>query len=179
MAEILTLDRVADLSDADQAAIRALTAAVYPPAASADWPGRHLEWAAHDWCARIRDETGQLVSYVGVVVRTAVCGSRPVVVGGIGGVKTHPSARRRGLAARAIGRSVEFFHEHGIDFGLLVCQPGLIPYYATLGWGEFRGRLLVRQHGATVAFTLNHVMTLGVNAAAPESGSIDLLGPPW
>jgi hypothetical protein len=180
MTAALTLDRFADLGDADREALRALTAAVYPPKESASWPGRGMEWSAHDWCVRVRDEDGALVSYVGIVVRAATHDGRPVLVGGIGGVKTHPLARRLGLAARAMERAVDFFRDEArADFALLVCAPHLLAYYGRLGWQEFGGRLLIRQRGETVDFTFNRVMTLAVRAPTPVAGTIDLLGPPW
>jgi GNAT superfamily N-acetyltransferase len=174
----LTLDRVADLTEPDHEGIRLLSLAVYPPEQVADWPGRHLQWSSAEWCVRVRQE-GTLVSYVGVHLRDATCDGRPVRVGGIGGVKTHPGARRRGFAGLSIRRAVDFFREAGVGFALLVCAPTLLAYYAGLGWREFDGRLLVRQHGATADFTFNRVMTYGVNADGPTAGTIDLCGPPW
>lgn len=179
MAEVVTLDRVAHLSEPDRDAIRTLTTAVYPPAESADWPGRGREWSAHDWCVRVHARDGALLSYVGLVVRDARHDGQARSVGGIGGVKTHPAARGRGHAARAVERAVAFLHERGVAFAVLVCQPPLIVYYEHLGWRPFAGRLLVRQHGAVEEFTFNRVMTRSVTAVAPESGTIDLLGPPW
>ena len=38
---------VTDLDDAERAALRALTAAVYPPEVVAASPGRHVRWAAY------------------------------------------------------------------------------------------------------------------------------------
>jgi predicted acetyltransferase len=121
-----------------------------------------------------------LVSYAGLVVRSALFDGRPVRIGGIGGVKTHPAARRQGCAARAVRRAVAYFRERAdITFGLLVCEPHLIDYYGRLGWQVFGGRLLVTQHGAPVEFTLNRVMVCGVQEAGPSAGTIDLAGPPW
>ncbi len=178
MPEIVTLDRVADFTDAERAAVRALTESVYPPEEYADWPGLHIEWSTPEWCVRVRDGEA-LLSYVGVYLREAECGGQPVLIGGIGGVKTHPAARGRGLAAKAIRRAVAFFAEQGVGVGLLVCAPHLIAYYARLGWREFAGRLIVRQRGERADFTLNRVMTLPVGEEAPAEGAIDLCGPPW
>jgi predicted acetyltransferase len=101
-------------------------------------------------------------------------------VGGIGGVKTYPAARSRGLATAAIRRAVEFLRDEvDVEFALLVCEPDLIPFYERLGWRPFPGVLLVEQHGATVPFTFNRPMTLPVRQDAPPGGTIDLLGPPW
>jgi aminoglycoside 2'-N-acetyltransferase I len=180
VAETVTLGRLADLSESDRDELRALSLAVYPPVASVDWPGRRVEWSPAEWCVRIHDDAGALVSYVGISLREAQHEGRPVRVGGIGGVKTHPSARGRGLAARGTERAIAFFRDDiGAAFALLVCDPRLLAYYGRLGWREFTGRLLVRQRGATVEFTFNRVMTCAVRSPAPEDGTIDLLGPPW
>jgi predicted N-acetyltransferase YhbS len=178
MSAVVSLDRLADLSDADRAALGDLSLAVYPPEVAASWSGRHLQWSAAEWCARVWEE-GWLASYAGILLRQATHDGRPVCVGGIGGVKTHPAMRRRGYAGLAVCRAVEFFHQAGADFALLVCEPHLIAYYARLGWQTFAGRLVVEQHGATADFTLNRVMVQGVRSPAPASGVIDLAGPPW
>jgi RimJ/RimL family protein N-acetyltransferase/predicted N-acetyltransferase YhbS len=177
---VATLDRVADLSEADQERVRLLRLAVYPPEQFADWPGWHVEWSTPEWCVRVRDEQGTLLSYVGVYLREAQCDGRPVRIGGIGNVKTHPSARGQGLAALGVQRAIEFFREEqDVAFALLVCEPDVLGYYARLGWREFGGRLLVRQHGAAAEFTLSRVMTHAIHSEAPASGVIDLCGPPW
>jgi aminoglycoside 2'-N-acetyltransferase I len=175
---LVSLDRIDHLSDADRAAVRALSLAVYPPEEAAAWPGRHLEWTPAEWCVRIWAD-GELASYIGVVLRQATHDGRPVRVGGVGGVKTHPTARRRGYAGLGIRRAIEFLGEQGAGFALLVCEPHLIGYYARLGWQEFAGRLLVTQRGEPADFTFNRVLVQGVESAAPSAGTIDLCGPPW
>jgi predicted N-acetyltransferase YhbS len=108
-----------------------------------------------------------------------LCDERPVLVGGVGNVKTHPAARRRGFARAGIGRAAEFLRGQGAAFVLLVCAPHLIEYYSRLGWREFSGRLLVTQRGAATEFTLDRVMTHALHADGPSTGVIDLSGPPW
>jgi catechol 2,3-dioxygenase-like lactoylglutathione lyase family enzyme len=176
----MVLRRMADLTDAEGAEREALGRAVYPPEVAAVWPGRYLEWSTPEWGVFVRAMGGALVSCLGIVVRPALRDGLPVRVGGVGGVKTHPAARRQGFAARAIARAVEFFRQQpDVAFGLLVCEPHLIGYYSRLGWQEFSGRLLVTQHGESSEFTFNRVMVCGVREAAPVAGTIDLLGPPW
>jgi len=175
---MVTLDRVADLSDGDRVAVRDLTLSVYPPERFADWAGRSLEWSAPEWCVRVRD-AGTLVSYVGVYLRSAEWDGMAVLVGGVGNVKTHPAARGQGLAGLGVRRAVEFFAEVAADFGLLVCEPNLVEYYGRLGWRPFGGRLLVRQRGEVAEFSLNLAMTRGVQLEGPTNGAIDLCGPPW
>lgn len=180
MSTTIALARVSDFLDADRDALRALSEAVYPPAQFADSPGRRREWAPPEWGVRLYADDGTLTSYVGIGLRDGLQDGRAVRIGGIGSVKTHPSARQRGLAALGMQHATRFFHEQGdVAFALLVCEPRLLHYYGALGWHEFSGELYVTQRGVPERFTFNRVMALDVNLPAPRSGSIDLLGPPW
>lgn len=183
MPGLMALERVADLTESDRAALRALTDIVYPAAEWAGWPGYRMEWAAHEWCVRIWDEGSALATHVGMVLRQALHDGRAVRIGGIGGVKTHPAARGRGYAEQGMRRAIDFFHEQAdVAFALLLCEPKLLGYYGRLGWDEFGGRLVVTQHGAEGEFTFLRVMVRGIRDAAPpppKGGTIDLLGPPW
>jgi RimJ/RimL family protein N-acetyltransferase len=176
----VVLNRRSDLAENDLAEIATLSAAVYPPETVANWWGRELEWSTAEWCVRVRSEAGRLVSYVGVLTRDATCDGWLVRIGGIGGVKTHPSARGRGFASTAILRAVDLLRrERSVAFSLLVCEPRLLDYYAHLGWREFGGRLLIQNLGKACEFTQNRVMTHGFETDAPSVGVIDLCGPPW
>jgi len=171
---------VADLTAGEQAAVRTLALAVYPPEVAASWPGRAIEWAAHQWAVVGWDAEGAALCYVGVVLRDARWNNRTVRIGGVGGVKTHPASRRRGFATTAIRRALDSFQDQGdVDFGLLVCEPGLVSFYERLGWCRFPGELLVAQRRATVPFTFNLPMATPVRLQEPLAGTIDLLGPPW
>lgn len=168
--------RVADLPESEQAAVRTLGLAVYPPDVAAAWPGRAFEWAPHQWAVVGRDAEDAALCYVGLVLRDARWGDRAVRVGGIGGVKTHPASRGRGFATTAIQRALDYFHGQGdVDFALLVCEAGLVPFYERLGWRRFLGELFVAQRQATVPFTFNLPMTTPVRLREPLAGAIDLL----
>ena len=174
------LRRVTDLTADEQVALRTLALAVYPPEVAASWPGRAIEWAQHQWGVIGWDAGGAALCYVGAVLREARWNDCAVRVGGIGGVKTHPASRGRGFATTAIQQALHFFHGQGdVDFGLLVCEPGLVPFYERLGWRRFPGELLVTQRQATVPFTFNLVMTTPVRLQELLAGTIDLMGPPW
>lgn len=176
----VALDLRDDLSPADWEQVRTMSQAVYPPEEADNWPGRHIEWAGSQWCIRVWGQDGDLASYVGVLIREALHNSQPVLVGGVGGVQTHPLARNKGYASDGLRRAARFFQKQGeVDFALLVCDTQLIPFYARLGWGEFHGKLMVLQHGEPAEFTFNRVMTLGIRSEAPDAGIIDLCGPPW
>jgi GNAT superfamily N-acetyltransferase len=154
--------------------------AVYPPDVATAWPGRAIEWAPHEWSVIGWNADGAALCYVGAILRDARWNAQPVRVAGIGGVKTHPASRGRGLASTAIKRALDVFrHQGDVDFGLLVCESGLVPFYERLGWRRFLGDLFVAQKQATVPFTFNLPMTMPVCLQEPLAGTIDLLGPPW
>lgn len=100
MGNLASLDRVAELSDTENAAVRALSFAVYPPEQWADWPGRHLEWAAGKWCVRVRDHGGVLASHTGVVLRQATTAAQDDFLGAILMALT-ASEQRHGLSTLA------------------------------------------------------------------------------
>jgi predicted GNAT family N-acyltransferase len=172
--------RVADLTADEQSALHTLSLAVYPPETAAAWPGRAIEWASAQWSVIGWNVEGEAVCQVGVILREARWNERAVKLGGIGGVKTHPASRGRGLASTAINRAMVFFREQeSVDFALLVCEPGLVLFYERLGWRRFPGELIVTQRQASVPFTFNLPMTTPLRLQESLDGKIDLLGPPW
>src|SRR5947199_5333054 len=92
----IDLKRVTTLVDDERAALKALTAAVYPPEVVAVSPGRHVQWASPDYSVLVFTPEGELISHVGIVVRTGTLDCAAVKIGGIGSVKTHPQAQGRG-----------------------------------------------------------------------------------
>lgn len=171
---------MAELTDAEKAELQALSQAVFPPEVMAEQTGLHLEWSARDGRVFLRAGDAGLVCVAGVVIRRGEHDNRPVLIGGISGVMTHPAHRQQGYAAHAVSRAVELLREQTeAEFGLLVCEPHLEEYYGRLGWDLFEGRLLVTQHGVPTEFVFNRAMVCGLRGAAPAGGTIDLLGPPW
>jgi aminoglycoside 2'-N-acetyltransferase I len=171
---------VAGLKADEQSALQTLSRAVYPPETAAAWPGRAIEWATHQGSVIGWGAGGDALCYVGVLVREARWNERVVKVGGIGGVKTHPASRGRGLATTAIQLALDSFRDQGdVDFGLLVCEPALVSFYERLGWRTFPGNLFVTQRHARMPFTFNLPMTIPMRLHALLGGTIDLLGPPW
>lgn len=166
-------------TQSEQVALQALSAAVYPAEEAASWPGRNLDWSPPEWDVAIVDEHGNVISYTGVVTRKGTLDGHPVLIGGIGGVKTHPHSRGLGYATRGLEEALRVLAESTAAFALLVCEPGLVPYYSDLGWLEFSGTLLTLQGGRKVPFEFNRVMVHPVASPAPEAGMIDLEGPPW
>lgn len=175
----ISLHKLTELTTAQRSALSILSSNVYPPEEIAEWKGRSIEWASSQWCTVCWGSDEQALSYVGAIIRTGMVNDAAVKIGGIGGVKTHTSARRQGLASQAIERVLDFFKEQEVDFALLVCEPNLVPLYERMGWQSYAGDVLVTQRGEKGKFTFNLPMTHSVYAPVPTGGVIDLMGPPW
>lgn len=167
-----------ELSAQQTHALRKLSNAVYPPNPNA--PVNPIQWAATTWSVLIWNDARDLVSHVGLLARHGTVNNSPVLIGGIGGVKTDPNARRRGFARAGIEQAITFLRaEHAVDFSLLVCREELLPYYSRLGWLHFAGELLVEQPSGSEQFIFNQPMVYAGNGEPPQSGVIDLCGMPW
>ena len=176
----LDLKPVTELSDGERDALKALTAAVYPPEVLATRPGRSLQWAPSAWSVLVWTVEGQLIAHVGIVTREGTLDGVPVQIGGIGSVKTHPQAQGRGYASAALRRAATALKDdHHVGFSLLVCQEHLLSFYRRLGWLPFPGRLVVEQPGGSIVLTINRPMVLPGLHPAPQQGVIDLRGLPW
>ena len=176
----LDLKPAATLGDDERGALKALTAAVYPPDVVATSPGRHITWAPVDYRLLVWSQEGELVSHVGILVRDGTLDGTPVKIGGIGSVKTHPRAEGRGYASAGLRLAVAALtDEHRVAFSLLVCRDHLLPFYNRLGWITFAGPLVVEQPAGRTVFTINRTMVLSGLRSAPQDGTIDLNGPPW
>jgi aminoglycoside 2'-N-acetyltransferase I len=176
----LDLKPVTELSAGERDALKALTAAVYPPEVLATRPGRSLQWAPSLWSVLVWTEEGQLIAHVGIVTREGTLDGVPVKIGGVGGVKTHPQAQGRGYASAALRHAAAALQDdHHVAFSLLVCQAYLVPFYGRLGWRPFPGCLIVEQLGGSIVFTINRPMVLPGLHPAPQEGVIDLRGLPW
>ncbi len=157
-------------------AMNHLSIAVYPPATKKVLP---IEFAPTTWRVLIW-ENGELVSLIGVITRKAMHNGTAVLLGGIGGVKTHPNARGKGYAGIGLKRAAEFMlNEQKVDFSLLVCRDELLNYYQKFGWQPFTGDLWVQQSSGHVIFTVNNPMVLAGTKPAPLTGTLDLGGEPW
>lgn len=143
----ISLKRGDSLSATERADLKALTRAVYPPEVIADDPEDAVEWTGTPWSVLVWDDQDRLVSHVGGLTRQETLDAKPVLLGGIGGVKTAPSARNRGYARAALERATTFLIEDcGVDFLLLVCQPSLLNLHtlwlAPIPWRSLRGTAL-------------------------------------
>ena len=149
-----------------------LSAEVFPP------EGTALKWSKVDWHVLLWEED-VLASHIEIIERTATVGSRPVRLGGIGGVATRVQWRRRGLAEAALKTAQAFLREKlAVEFGLLVCGETLIHYYAKFGWKLLERTMLIDQPQGKVTYS-EPIMILPVCKQDWPEGEIDLCGLPW
>ncbi|MBP7863536.1 GNAT family N-acetyltransferase [bacterium] len=174
-----SLHSLTELTEKQKSALNVLSINVYPPNEIADWKGKSIEWASPQWCSICWDYDEQALSYVGAIIRIAMMNDVKVKIGGIGGVKTHTSARKLGLASQTIEKTLDFFKEQRVDFALLVCESNLVPLYERMGWQTYEGEVLVSQKGKIDKFTFNLPMLKSVCSPVPMGGVINLMGPPW
>lgn len=168
------------LDETQERALRALSNAVHPSTETTADPYPDIQWAAPHWRVLIWDEDAQLVSHVGVITREADYNGKRVVLGGVGGVETHPQARKQGYAGAGLVRAGEFLRkERGVDFALLFCSEELLRFYGRFGWQHFRGDVLIMQTTGKAKITAQESMVLPGKQTAPLNGVLDLCGNPW
>ena len=176
----LNIRETAQLNDVEAAALRALSEAVYPPKPRVDNATSRQKWAPTKWSIMIRDLDQQLVSHVGVLTRLCLCDGDAILIGGIGGVKTHPSQRRKGYAGAGLRRALEFLQgEMAVDISLLFCAPRMRGYYRRFGFASFAGETLVQRDGADIIIPQDEVMVQPAMKPLPQCAVLDLCGLPW
>ena len=156
---------------------RKLFELVWPPN-RAPSPVAHISWTnTFDLRVLTRDASDLLINHVGLIFRDAVWNGKPVRLGGVGSVGTHPLFRGQGHASRALKQAAETLATHGLDFAALFCAPTNIAFYERLNWREFHGDVFIMQpKEGRIPF--GYCMTLALKSA-PQSGVLDICGLPW
>jgi len=80
----------------------------------------------------VRADGGGLAASVTIFDRTVLIEGRPVRMGGIGNVATHPEHRGKGLAGLLLDDCVELMKKKGFGVSLLFAGP--VPLYEKHGW---------------------------------------------
>ncbi|MBC7580162.1 GNAT family N-acetyltransferase [Tardiphaga sp.] len=121
----------------------------------------------------------QPVCHVGICRREGVWKDRPIRIGGIGGVATHPDFRRRGFASVALNAALQTLKdERATDFALLFCRQHNADFYTARSWKPFAGEVFAQQRGQRVRFDAL-LPLVSYLKRAPHEGEIDLCGLPW
>lgn len=179
MSVTTTLKAVSDFTEIESRALQVMKSAVYPEVTPEIEANRAREWERPHWGVMVIDEMGDLVSYTGIVLREGTFEGDGILIGGIGGVATHPDHRGKGYAPLGMGVALDFLLGCEAAIGLFVCRNELVDYYTALGWRLFEGTVVSSQHGEPERFTFNNVMVGDLASSAPARGTIDLCGPAW
>jgi aminoglycoside 2'-N-acetyltransferase I len=174
--EFITRDQLLNLHVED---FQQLRAAVYPPEVLATLPGTQFEWTVPQWSVLVWDQE-ELVSRVGLITREILSNGETKLIGGIGGVMTHPQKQGKGYASHAMREAARILDsEFSVAFALLFCRPHLVKFYGSLGWKPFEGQVFVEQSQGKIEFSANGAMVFDVKETAPVQGILDLNGLPW
>jgi GNAT superfamily N-acetyltransferase len=137
-----------------------------------------LCWSDSQWFV-LGKLDGRVVSLVGILERTILVGDREVLVGGVGGVATHPEYQRRGYAGELMRRTGDFMRDTlGLPYGLLNCSPHRVPFYGSFGWEEMTAPMYFHCRGQRMLMD-GPVMILRISGEAWPKGDVDLRGGPW
>ena len=174
--EVIATDQ---LSDAQKESIKQLRATVYPAAIVTTMIGKQFVHAPPQWNLLVWDE-GELVSRLGLLTREIISNGETKMIGGIGGVLTHPESQSQGHASEAMQEAARLFDEEfKVAYALLFCGSRLVEFYKRLNWKPFKGVIYVDNLRGRTEFSGNKVMVLDVKEPAPVSGSLDLKGYTW
>jgi aminoglycoside 2'-N-acetyltransferase I len=95
-------------------------------------------------------------------------------------VATRLDLRGQGIASEVMREAVREMRDmHGVDFGVLFCEPRHAPLYERLGWRFFEGEVFVEQpRQGRVRFSVTDAFVFDLKIA-PRAGILDLCGLPW
>jgi aminoglycoside 2'-N-acetyltransferase I len=165
--------------DASWPSAKQLYDLVWPAEVLRQLPWGHLSFAHADLRVLLENEAQAVVCHVGIFRREAAWNGRKVRIGGIGGVVTHPEARRRGFASIALTAATQTLKdERATDFAMLFCEPQHADFYEQRGWKRFTGEVLAEQPAGQIRFDVLVPLVFYMKRA-PHEGSIDLCGLPW
>jgi len=153
---------------------------VWPDEVVATLAWRDVVWDHAERRIMVREDAPphKLVCHVGLYARRVLWNDTEARIGGIGGVGTHPTRRKSGLASEAMKLAIECFGREGNDFALLFCEPHNFAFYRRLGWHEFAGDVFVEQPSGRIRFEAMTPFVYDLKLA-PRGGMIDLRGLPW
>jgi GNAT superfamily N-acetyltransferase len=137
-----------------------------------------LQWR-HKALRFILYDKDELVSHAGILKHSVSVNGKSILVAGLGGVVTVPTAQRRGFARRLVQHAMKYAEtEWQVEAGLLFCRPEMIHYYAALGWQQVESPVMIDQSDGKIASPLP-VMVLPFRDIHWPTGTIELESRPW
>jgi len=136
------------------------------------------QWTPAEWYATARIG-GRLVGALEVITREVGIGAESARVGGIGGVKTKPEFRRKGVASAMLSHAADLMRNRlSVDFGMLICQRRVGHVYERASWVRVEGSTRFWQPSGTITYP-HDTMILEIGSRKWPGGEIDLRGLPW
>lgn len=136
------------------------------------------EWTRAEWYAEARVDD-RLAGALEIVTREIRVGVESARVAGIGGVKTKPELRLRGVASAMLSAAAQLMRDRlEVEFGLLICRHRVAPVYEKAGWVQVTGPTSFSQPSGVVTYPYD-TMILKLRTRDWPGGSIDLCGTPW
>ncbi|NJL99003.1 MAG: GNAT family N-acetyltransferase [Synechococcaceae cyanobacterium SM2_3_2] len=123
---------------------------------------------------------GELVSHVGALKHPIKLDQRLLIVGGVGGVVTIPSAQRQGYASQLLRHVVQVFQqEWQVEAGILFCSPAKQAFYESLGWQPVTCPVWVEQPKGRMVSRLPVMIMPFQSIEISSVGLLDLQSQPW
>lgn len=182
----IDLTPTSELSPAERQELADLNVLVNGPPEARQDPAARLVFGGYEdtrSAVRVRLD-GLLVSCLFLAERRMLIDAQPTHVGGMRGVLTHPSYRRRGFGRAAMLRGQKaIWEEIQPELALLLSSEMAVPFYQSLGWQVFSGRLLCEQPGGVINYTellpAQPPMLQWPQETRREIASVDMCGLPW
>jgi GNAT superfamily N-acetyltransferase len=135
------------------------------------------QWPFHHYLGKI---DGVIVSNVGIVRKEITVKKHKVIVGGVGGVATHPGWRRRGFARLLMDKAEEYLRRNSCDyeFGMLFCDKKMVPYYGKGSWVQIENPIYITWKKER-KISNEVCMILQLSDKEWPQGEVDTQGPPW
>ena len=97
-------------------------------------PSKDLKWRKKEYSILVYNNN-DLMSHIGLLNHSINLPNETLIIGGVGSVITIPEAQGQGYATAGLKYSVDYIKEkYKADFGILVCNQELVPFYEKLGW---------------------------------------------
>jgi aminoglycoside 2'-N-acetyltransferase I len=137
-----------------------------------------LQWRHKDLRFILYDKD-VLVSHAGILQHSVRVNGRSILVAGLGGVVTVPTARRKGFARQLVQHAMKYADaEWQVEAGLLFCRPEMIHYYEALGWQQVQFPVMIDQPNGKISSPLP-VMVFPFGDRHWPTGTIELESLPW
>ena len=164
----LVVRDVAEMTEAEEAALRALWERTWPPDPDAvPDPAADQRGIVRVLLFAGEEEEAALLGGCALLDRTILVAGEPQRVAGLGGVAVTEEHRGRGYGARVVAASIDAARERGYEFIVLFSALRNLEFYAHFGWRLLAGPRWKTVHGRERVVT-SLMMALPLTPEAAE-----------